>query len=78
MLLKSFPHTPLGFINLADDESLYGAGHQRGEPCDFFFFFFFFTSFKCNYHHLSEKKQSGVAREVLVFTTFPFYVPFVG
>lgn len=37
--------------------------------------FFFFTSFKCNYHHLREKKQSGVAREVLVFTTLPFYVP---
>lgn len=74
MLLKSFPHTPLGFINL-DDESLYGAGHHGGEPCDFFSFFL--GNFKCNYHHLSEKRPSGVVREVLVFTIFPFYVPFL-
>lgn len=63
MLLESSPRSLLRFINRSNDASLYG--HHWGEPCDFSL-----MSFKCNYHHLSKKRQSGVTLEVLKHLTW--------
>lgn len=62
-LLESSPRHLLRFINLSNDESLYG--HPWGEPG-----LFFVRSFICNYHHLSKKRQSGVMLEVLKHLTW--------